>query len=76
MITNYAELNAPCRNCDNRHPACHDSCKAYIQAKKQRNVQIAEIRKKRNQDREYYQYKTKRVTETIERAKGARRKMN
>ena len=21
--------NAPCKGCPNRHPACHDSCKAY-----------------------------------------------
>ena len=22
-------MNAPCRNCDNRHPNCHSGCEAY-----------------------------------------------
>ena len=24
-------MSAPCRNCKDRHPACHDKCKTYIE---------------------------------------------
>lgn len=35
-------MYAPCKNCKDRHPACHDSCPKYKEFKKR----IAEQKKK------------------------------
>lgn len=31
-------INAPCKDCENRHVGCHSTCEAYIEAKRQHNI--------------------------------------
>lgn len=38
------------RNCPNRSPDCHGSCKKYQEAKEKYNKEQEEIRKKRKQE--------------------------
>lgn len=45
--------NCPCKDCERRYPACHDSCEAYIQYSNDR----AQIRKElAAQSRDYYAF--------------------
>jgi len=36
--------NGPCRECHDRHPACHDKCESYISYKKEYDKKQKRIR--------------------------------
>lgn len=36
-------MNAPCKDCPDRHPGCHSTCKAYIQFDRE-NAKLREQR--------------------------------
>lgn len=45
-------MDAPCRGCDHRHPACHDTCAKYGTYRKWKNERAAKVQKERQID--YY----------------------
>lgn len=49
-----------CHGCTERHPACHDHCEKYIQAKQAWEDQKELIRENKAKDEQYSDYKRKK----------------
>lgn len=47
----------PCKNCPNRHPACHDKCEKYLKVKRARDEKKEAIRR----DKFHNEYTINRV---------------
>lgn len=50
-------MNAPCKDCKDRNPGCHDKCDKYLEYKKSRD-ELSEMRQKALED--YYATAKKR----------------
>lgn len=50
-----------CKDCQDRHPACHDRCEKYIQAKKDLQERKDMILKAMQKDAIYMDYKRKKI---------------
>lgn len=50
-----------CKDCPDRHPACHDHCEKYIQAKKDLQERKDMILKAMQKDAIYMDYKRKKI---------------
>ena len=50
-----------CKDCPDRHPACHDRCEKYIQAKKDLQERKDMILKAMQKDAVYMDYKRKKI---------------
>lgn len=50
-----------CKDCPDRHPACHDRCEKYIQAKKDLQERKDMILKAMQKDAIYMDYKRKKI---------------
>lgn len=49
-----------CKDCEERHTACHDHCEKYKQAKAAMEDRKKQIEDGRKKDKEYEDYKRKR----------------
>lgn len=63
---NFSTIDSCCHECEERHPACHDHCEKYIEAKKKWDEKNIAIRESKKDERLYKDYKYNR----IEKAKG------
>ena len=57
-------ISGCCKDCQERFPACHDVCAAYLQAKAEWEEHKETIRERRNQERVMNTYHYDRVTKT------------
>ena len=61
---NYAKINTIggcCRNCEDRHTACHDTCEIYQEAKAAYESKKTMIQNAKAEAREYSNYKYKKI---------------
>lgn len=50
-----------CKDCPDRHPACHDRCEKYIKAKQELQERKDMILKAMQKDAVYMDYKRKKI---------------
>lgn len=46
-------MNAPCKDCQDRHAICHDSCERYIKFRREREKISAEKERERIRSKKY-----------------------
>lgn len=46
-------MNAPCKDCQDRHAICHDSCERYIKFRREREKIRAEKERERIRSKKY-----------------------
>lgn len=64
---NNRHVVTTCKDCTDRYLGCHDQCKKYQTALKDRKELYQEIKKKRNREKEiqgYFRTATKRMQKT------------
>ena len=57
----YPNINCPCKDCTDRHIACHCECEKYKEFKENREQINQEIRKKAEQENSLISYERQRV---------------
>ena len=62
-------IQSPCKGCQERYPACHDSCQRYIDAKSEFEETKQRIHDAQQSDKAYLDYKLGKIAH--ERKQGA-----
>ena len=50
-----------CRDCQERYPACHDTCEKYLKAKEEYEAQKAMIKSIKEENKIYTNYKYEKI---------------
>jgi hypothetical protein len=59
LVSHYSK-EAPCRECKERHTACHDSCEKYLSWQEEKNSYREKERRDKNAPSETWSYTRKK----------------
>ena len=62
-------MKAPCKDCPNRHYACHDTCEKYKEFKSN-NQRVSDIKQRMHHEEQYEIQKHARLRKIAESKKG------
>lgn len=59
-LMTHTKTQPPCKDCEQRHPGCHGSCKSYINYKEKHEQELKTIRERRAKESARTGYMTDR----------------
>ena len=76
VFGNYKNgITGTCKDCEDRHPACHSSCEKYLKAKTDWDNKRETIREAKKDARLFTDYKVKKINKERSQGKTAGRRV-